>query len=190
MVDYICGQVWWWLVKNCDLYRRKNLNINIEGRLWRHAVTSSVTSSTLKFLFCGLISDGLSISSVKMNLSNIFQNLKYGRHFEVRANFQTSNCTGCWVLQDRPYHCLYFELLFDGVAQISIELWQLINDLFFTSWPSYLTYILVQRTCRNHGLVLACDSHTKVICILGAQHESCECPQRHGIQCWYWWEGC
>ena len=39
-----------------------------------------------------------------------------------------------------------------------MELWHFQNVTYFlTSWPSYLTYILVQRTCRNHGLVLACD---------------------------------
>ena len=39
-----------------------------------------------------------------------------------------------------------------------MELWHFQNLTYFlTSWPSYLTYILVQRTCRNHGLVLACN---------------------------------
>ena len=44
------------------------------------------------------------------------------------------------------------------MAEKLIELWYFQNLTYFvTSWPSYLTYILVQRTCRNHGLVLACD---------------------------------
>ena len=37
--------------------------------------------------FWGLISDGLSISNVKMNLSQIFRNVQNGRHFGVRARF-------------------------------------------------------------------------------------------------------
>ena len=41
----------------------------------------------IKSIFGGLISDGLSISYVKMNLFKIFRNFQNGRHFEVRANF-------------------------------------------------------------------------------------------------------
>ena len=39
-----------------------------------------------------------------------------------------------------------------------MESWHIENLTYFvTSWPSCFTYIFVQRTCRNHGLVLACD---------------------------------
>ena len=41
----------------------------------------------IKSTVWGLISDGLSISDVKMNLSKIFRNFHNGRHFEARANF-------------------------------------------------------------------------------------------------------
>ena len=41
----------------------------------------------IKSTFLGLISGGLSISDVKMNLSKIFRNFQNGRHFEARANF-------------------------------------------------------------------------------------------------------
>ena len=37
----------------------------------------------IKSIFLGLISDGLSISDVKMNLSKIFRNFQNGRHFDV-----------------------------------------------------------------------------------------------------------
>ena len=44
------------------------------------------------------------------------------------------------------------------LAKKLMELWHFQNLTYFlASWPSYLTYILVQRTCRNHVLVLACD---------------------------------
>ena len=48
----------------------------------------------IKSTLLGLISDGLSISDVKMNLSKIFRNFQNGRHTEARANFLTGSCTG------------------------------------------------------------------------------------------------
>ena len=86
----------------------------------------------------------------------IFQNW---RKFEVGANFFVISVTGnklCYL--DSQSNFLRFELLIDVVAQKLMELWHFQNLTYFlTSWPSYLTYILVQRTCRNHGLGLACD---------------------------------
>ena len=45
-------QVWWWLVKKLRPVSQKmwqfHLNMNIDGTLWRHAVTSLVTSSLWK----------------------------------------------------------------------------------------------------------------------------------------------
>ena len=41
----------------------------------------------IKSTFLGLISDDLSISRVKMNLSEIFRKFQNGCHFEVRAIF-------------------------------------------------------------------------------------------------------
>ena len=49
-------------------------------------VISDVINITSTFL--GSISDGLSISNVKMNLSKIFQNFQNGRHFEVGRTFK------------------------------------------------------------------------------------------------------
>ena len=68
------GEIWRRLVRNYELYCGKcdhqfHLNMNIEGRLWRNAVTSSVTSSTSKLLFSRTICNDLSISDVKMNVS-------------------------------------------------------------------------------------------------------------------------
>ena len=92
VVNYICGQRLVMISQKLRPVSRKmwqfHLNMNIEGRIWRHAVTSSVTSSTSKVLFLGSILDGLFISNVKMNLSKIFRNFQNGRHFEVRANFK------------------------------------------------------------------------------------------------------
>ena len=88
-----------------------------------------------------------------------FKNFQNWRKFEVGANFFIISVTGnelCYL--DSQSNFLRFELLIDVVAQKLMELWHFQNLTYFlTSWPSYLTYILVQRTCRNHGLVLACN---------------------------------
>ena len=64
-----------------------HLNMNIEGTIWRHSVTSSVTSWTSKTLFYAIICDVLCISYVKINLSQIFRNFQNYRHFGVRTRF-------------------------------------------------------------------------------------------------------
>ena len=55
VVDYICGQGLVMISQKLRPVLRKmwqfHLNLNIESRLWRHAVTSSVTSSTSQVLF-------------------------------------------------------------------------------------------------------------------------------------------
>ena len=75
------------------------------------------------------------------------------------ANFFVISVTGSSVCYlDSQSNLLRFELLIDVVPKKLMEL-RYFKDLtyFVTSWPSYLTYILVQRTCRTHGLVLAFD---------------------------------
>ena len=59
-----------------------HLNMNIEENVQSLTVTSSLTSSTLKRSFSGVISDDLSISDVKINPSKIFRNFQNGRHFQ------------------------------------------------------------------------------------------------------------
>ena len=121
-----------------------HLNMNIEENVQSLTVTSSLTSSKLKTVFSKVISDDLSIPDVRMSLSEIFRNFQNGRHFDVQAIFLTGSCTGNAVLhRDRPCHSLYFEVLFDVLAQILTELWLFQNlTYFFTSWPSYLTFDL------------------------------------------------
>ena len=70
----------------------------------------------LLFYCCVLLEIKLT-TTTKMNLSKIFRNFQNGRHFEVRAIFQTGSCTETWVLhQDRPCSVLCYELLFDVLA--------------------------------------------------------------------------
>ena len=59
---------------------------NIEGRLWGHPVTSSMTSSSWKYFF-GIIWDDHFISEIKFKLCLIFQNFQNGRYFELATNF-------------------------------------------------------------------------------------------------------
>ena len=102
--------------------------------------------------FSGIISDDLSISDAKINLSKIFRNFQNGRHFEVQAIFQTGSCTEFGVLhQERPCLSLHFELLFDVVAQKLTELWRFQNLTYFlTSWPDYLTFDLYDQWVSTH----------------------------------------
>ena len=86
----------------------------------------------IKSTFSGRISDDLLISDAKMKLSKIFPNFQNGRHFEVRAIFQTVSCTGSWVLhQDRPYVSLHYELLLNVLAQKLTKLWRFQNLTYF-----------------------------------------------------------
>ena len=72
----------------------------------------------IKSTFSGIISDDVTISDTKMNLSKILRNFQNGRHFEVWAIFQIRKCTGFGVLhQDGPCLSLHFELLFDILAK-------------------------------------------------------------------------
>ena len=74
-----------------------HLNMNIEDNVKSLTVTSSLTSSTLKKVFSGVIFDVLAISDVKMSLSEIFKIFQNGRHFDVRVRFLNGSSTGSWV---------------------------------------------------------------------------------------------
>ena len=121
----------------------ENVTISFKHEYRRPTLTSpcDVINDVIniKSTFPGIISDDLSISDVKMNLSKIFRNFQNGRHFEVRAIFQTESCTGSWFLhQYRPCLSLYFELLFDVLAQKMTELWRFQNMTYFLSWWRHL----------------------------------------------------
>ena len=138
-----------------------HLNMNIEGNfdvtLWRNWWHHHYENH-----FGGWFTYYLFIPVEKFRLYWKLRNLKkISKVTKIwgRANFFVISVTGnkvCCV--DSHSNFLHFELLMDAVAKKLMELWHFENLTYFlTSWPSYLTYILVQRTCRNHGLVLACD---------------------------------
>ena len=114
----------------------ENVTIAFKHEYRRHTLMSGcdiiIEAMNIKHTFYVIICDVLSISYVKMKLSQIIQTLQNGRHFEVRAIFITGSCTGSWVLhQNRPCHSLYFDILFDVLAQILTELWLFQNLTYF-----------------------------------------------------------
>ena len=114
------------------------LNMNIEGTLWRHAVIGDVI--IIKII---LVDDFHTIFLYLLSNWGHIENSVTGSKV-------------CYL--DSQSNFLHFELLIDVVARKLTESWQFQNLTYFlTLWPSYLTYIPVQRTCRTHGLVLACD---------------------------------
>ena len=129
-------------------YISENETISFKYEYRRPLLTShcDVISDLInvKNTFCGIISDDLSISDVKMNLFKIFRKFQNGHHFEVRASFYTGSCIGiCIIQQDRPCYSLHFELLIDAVAQILMKLLQFQNLTYFLiSWPTNLTFDL------------------------------------------------
>ena len=114
----------------------ENVTISFKHEHRRPTLTSrcDVISDliNIKNTLFGTISDDLSISDVKMNLSKIFRKFQNGHHFEVRASFYTGSCIGiCIIQQDRPCYSLHFELLIDDVAQIFTKLLQFQNLTYF-----------------------------------------------------------
>ena len=73
------------------------------------------------------------------------------RKFEVQANFFIIIVTGSMLYQpDSQGHSLHFELLIEVLAKKLRELWQFQNLAYFLSWwPSFVTFLIVQVTCRN-----------------------------------------
>ena len=71
---------------NDDINARCLVIMNIQGRFWGLPVTSSMTSSSWKYIFC-IIWDDIFLSEVKLKLCFIFQNFQNSRHFELQTNF-------------------------------------------------------------------------------------------------------
>ena len=108
-------------VMHCQSIHGENVTISFKHEYRRHTLTSrcDVISDVMniKNNFYVIMCDVLSISYVKMNLSQIFRNFQNGRHFEVQVRYWTGSCTGIWVIhQDRLCHSLHFEILFDVLA--------------------------------------------------------------------------
>ena len=66
----------------------ENVTNSFKHEFLRLTLTSRCDVINIKSIFGGLISDDLSISGVKMNLSEIFRKFQNGHHFEVRRTFK------------------------------------------------------------------------------------------------------
>ena len=110
-----------------------NLNINIEGQIWHHAVTSSVTSSTSKVLFSGIIFDDLSISDAKLNLSEIFQIFKMAAILRSGRFLQNGSCTGSWAYIKIGHAYPYF-WAFVRLSSSKIDVVMAVS-IWHTFWP-------------------------------------------------------
>ena len=169
---FLCGGRLHMWIKFSDYWSKtvtciaENVTISFKHEYRRHILTSG----------CDVIGDFIIMKIILVDdlhtiflylLSNrgyienreIFKHFRKWRKFDIQANFFVISVTGsylCYLYSQS--HFQLFELLIDVLAKKLTELWRFQNLTYFlTSWPSYLTYILVQRTCRNHGLALACD---------------------------------
>ena len=123
-----------------------HLNMNIDGTLWRHWWRHHYENH-----FGGWFTYYLSIPVVKLRLYWKLRNFLNWRKFEVQANFFIITFTGSMLYKpDSQGHSLHFELLIEVLAKKLRELWQFQNFAYFlTWWPSDVTYLIVQVTCRN-----------------------------------------
>ena len=64
--------------------------------------------------------DVLSISYVKMNLSQIFRNFQNGRHFEVQVRYWTGSCTE-FVLYTKIGYAIPYILIFVRRSSLNIN---------------------------------------------------------------------
>ena len=130
-----------------------HLNMNIEIKLWRHAVTWSVTQSTLKILFGDSFGRSFHIWCQNEPMQNILKISKWPP-FWGQSDFYAGSCTGIWVIQqDRPCYSPDFEFLIDAVTQILTTLWQFQKLSYFSSsWQTYLTFDLetLQTSVLSH----------------------------------------
>ena len=128
-----------------------HLNMNIEVTLWRHAVTSLVTSSLwksfwwmiyiLSFYTCYQIEAIL--KTAKKNLTD--ENLRSVRTFSPKVSPEI--CYINRIAKGTPYILSYWSKF---LAKKLRELWQFQNLAYFlTWWPIFVNYLIVQVTCRN-----------------------------------------
>ena len=136
MIDYICGPSLVMIGQKLRPVSQKmwqfHLNMNIEGTLWCHAVTSLVTSSLWKsFWWMIYILSFYTWCQIEAILKTAKKNLNW-RKFEVQANFFIISVTGSMLYQpDSQGHSLHFELLIEVLAQN----WE--NYGNFKMWPIF-----------------------------------------------------
>ena len=107
---------------------------NIEGRLWGHPVTSSMTSSSWKYFFLHNLGRSYHIWGQIEAVLNISKFSKWPL-FWARDKLFTGSYTGSWIDQkDSHEHFQHFELLIDALAQILTEIYHFQNLTYFVTW--------------------------------------------------------
>ena len=122
-------------------YRRPTLTLRCDA-------TSDVIN--IKSTFSGIICNDLSVSDVKISLSEIIYNLKFSKWPPFWGPGELLNRKLPRKLSptsNRPYPYLHFELLIDVLAKKIDGVMAM--TYFFTQWPSSMTYLFVNVTCWN-----------------------------------------
>ena len=150
----------------------QNVTISFKHEYWKPTLTSRCDVIgdiiNIKNTFGGIISDDLSISDVKMNLSKIFWKFQNGRHFEVRASFTPEvvpefgsyNKTGHTI----PYILSFWFTRSSNINEvIAISKFDLLFNLvtyLFDLWPwNTTTFCTEPRYIRGWKIVKICQSH-------------------------------
>ena len=125
-----------------------HLQRNIEGRLWGHPVTSSMTSSSRKSFFGHNLGRSFDIWGQIEAVFNISKFSKWPP-FWARDKLFTGSYTGSWIYQkNRHEHFRHFELLIDALAQILPEIYRFQNFTYFLSWWRHRW----RHECVKHNL--------------------------------------
>ena len=140
MADYICGPSLVMIGQKLRPVSQKmwqfHLNMNIEGTLWRHAVTSLVTSSLWKSFWW------------------MIYILSFYTCCQIEAILKTAKLfklTKIWGPGELFHH--------------KCQLWQFQNLAYFlTWWPSFVTYLIVQVTCGEPVTQYIYGSNLVMIC--------------------------
>ena len=139
---------------------------NIEGRLWGHPVTSSMTSSSWKYFFWHNLGRSFHIWD---QIEAVF-NISNGRYFELATNFFTGSYTGNWIDQkDSHEHFRHFEPLIDALAQILTDIYHFQNLTYFVTWWRHRW----RHECVKHNL------HNETSQTMYLQNIVCVAPVLH-----------
>ena len=136
---YVCSSV---ITKNVFFFFHLQRNI---VTLWRHSVTSSITSSPWKYFFLQNLRWSFYFSCQFEAVCNILTFSKWPPFWGFDEIFTTSD-TGIWICyKDSHEHLWHFELLIGALAQI-------LTDLFHFKILTYLTSSMTHSTIVCKGV--------------------------------------
>ena len=127
-----------------------HLNMNIEGRVCRHSVTSSETSSAWEMFFMHNLHMVFPFMMSNWSYTEQVKNFEKWRNFEVGANCFVKSVIGSSYLNRNAKNTPAF-WAFDRCSSSKIDgvmaIWKF--GLFLTWWPSSMTYLFVNVTYWN-----------------------------------------